>query len=148
MQLISAQYQNRGGNAHDTLETKQSMLKTVVVVHFHPVLRIRKILVWIRLDPHLWLMDLDLDPTPDPVIFISDLHEGNKKFFFSFFAYYFLPCWESWSGSACFWASLSGSISQRCGSGSGSGSAPKCHGSPSLTFWRYIYIIFQVIKKS
>ncbi len=28
-------------------------------------------------DPHLWLMDPDLDPTPDPTPFFSDFKDAN-----------------------------------------------------------------------
>jgi hypothetical protein len=56
-----------------------------------PVLRIHDI--WCgsgSADPCLWLMDLDPDPAPaqDPVNFVIDLQDANKKQFFkSFFAY-------------------------------------------------------------
>ncbi len=39
-------------------------------------------------DQYLWLTDRDLDPAPtldlapDPAIFVSDLQDGNKNFFF------------------------------------------------------------------
>jgi hypothetical protein len=34
---------------------------------------------------------VDLDPAPDPAIFVIDLQDANNKLFFpSFFAYYFL----------------------------------------------------------
>ncbi len=48
--------------------------------------QMRDILLRIRIrgDTYLWLMDRD----PDPAIFVSDLHDGNKKF--QFFSYYFL----------------------------------------------------------
>jgi hypothetical protein len=36
-------------------------------------------------DPCLWLMDPDLEPAPDPAIFVTDIQDTNKNLLFSKF---------------------------------------------------------------
>jgi hypothetical protein len=46
-------------------------------------------------NPYFWLMHPDDDPDPDPALFVSDLQDANKKYFFSLLGFYAcIPFWR------------------------------------------------------